>query len=208
MKPDEVVQLLNEIGIPVSVPTLARYVRDGLISEPDRGGHGRGGGRWTEYSKVAAIEAATAWKLLNGKLPMPGTTKQTIRFSPGIIQIARSRALNNFVVLLEGSEGRKYISEEFAGNGNEYTRLAEDLNELNLSLKPEEKYPDEKFRQEAIIHINNTEKLSVPHWFPVDAWGRMKIKAMAQCFGIAETLYFSEYGANLLRMLPLLEKSN
>ena len=72
MKPDEVVSLLNKIDIPVSVPTLARYVREGLISEPERGGHGRGGGRWTKYRRYGVVEAATAWKLLNGKINIPG----------------------------------------------------------------------------------------------------------------------------------------
>ena len=66
MTPDEVIEQLEKVGVEISRPTLTRYEKQGLIPIPDRGGLGRGGGRWTNYPRTTVYEAYAAWKLMHG----------------------------------------------------------------------------------------------------------------------------------------------
>lgn len=192
MKPDEVVQLLNEIGIPVSVPTLARYVRDGLISEPDRGGHGRGGGRWTEYSLYGVVEAATAWNLLNGKIEIPGEAKQTIRFSPGMIKLARSGALRKFGSFVAGTEGAKFVNPCFVGVKREPCPISRQqiTEELYLVLK-------KNFDK----HLKDKDQL-FPEWFPAQDHLQSQAEVFQNLLSMLQNAYFKEYGNSILNLLP------
>ena len=72
MTPDEVIQALNKIGeiegigLVMTRPTLLRYETQGLIPKPQRGGRGRGAGRWTEYPAGTVEQAYAAWCLMHG----------------------------------------------------------------------------------------------------------------------------------------------
>ena len=72
MTPDEIIQALNKIGemegigLVMTRPTLLRYETQGLIPKPQRGGRGRGAGRWTEYPAGTVEQAYAAWCLMHG----------------------------------------------------------------------------------------------------------------------------------------------
>jgi len=61
MGPDELIDALRELRVFTSRRTLLRYEKNGLISEPVRGNHGRGLGRFTEYSVSAPYEYYASW---------------------------------------------------------------------------------------------------------------------------------------------------
>lgn len=61
MGPDELIEKLRELRVFTSRRTLLRYEKKGLISEPVRGNHGRGLGRFTEYSALAPYEYYASW---------------------------------------------------------------------------------------------------------------------------------------------------
>ncbi len=61
MGPDELIEKLRELRVFTSRRTLLRYEKKGLISEPIRGNHGRGLGRYTEYSPIAPYEYYASW---------------------------------------------------------------------------------------------------------------------------------------------------
>lgn len=206
MKPDEVVSLLNDIGIPVSVPTLARYVRDCLVSEPERGGHGRGGGRWTEYSLYGIVEAATAWKLLNGKIEIPGDGKQTIRFSPGMVEMVREEALLEFGAFVNGTEGSKFINPKFIvidgvdNYGAELKReLDESREEMLRALEAIEALP---------LDNDRTKKSRFPRWFPQKEWLDNRFEIGSNLRKMIQCAYVYEYGESILSLLPKLENED
>ena len=64
MTPDEVVDGLIRIGVPMKRRTLLNYEIWGLIPQPKRGA--KRGGRWVDYPEVAIYEAYAAYKLLHG----------------------------------------------------------------------------------------------------------------------------------------------
>ncbi|SDF87323.1 hypothetical protein [Sporolituus thermophilus] len=59
MSPDEVIERLKQKGVEISRRTLLRYEEAGLISEPKRGGLGRGRGRTTDYPNDVVAEVLT-----------------------------------------------------------------------------------------------------------------------------------------------------
>lgn len=61
MGPDELIEELKKLRVFTSRRTLLRYEEKGLISEPIRGNHGRGRGRFTEYSAIAPYEYYASW---------------------------------------------------------------------------------------------------------------------------------------------------
>ena len=61
MGPDKLIDALREMRVFTSRRTLLRYEEKGLISEPVRGNHGRGKGRFTEYSASAPYEYYASW---------------------------------------------------------------------------------------------------------------------------------------------------
>lgn len=198
MKPDEVVSLLSKIDIPVSVPTLARYVRDGLISEPERGGHGRGGGRWTEYSLFGVVEAATAWKLLNGKIEIPGEAKQTIRFSPSMVKLVREEALLECGRLINGTEGAKFINPSFLetdGVNNYASMLKGYFEELEL-LEAE--------RAKGVIVLQDGEITQVPSWMTRPEFNT-NIMTTIHLLRTLQSAYVFEYGDSILSLFFELE---
>ena len=81
MTPDEVIQALNKIGemegigLVMTRPTLLRYETQGLIPKPQRGGRGRGAGRWTEYPAGTVEQAYAAWCLMHGVYGGKGLTE-------------------------------------------------------------------------------------------------------------------------------------
>ena len=111
---DEAIGCLSKIGVDVSKATLNRYVRDGLVTAPERGGYGRGGGRWANYSVSAVAEAATAWALLTKKTQTGDFFRelQYLRFTPELVALARNGGIHSFY---RGSllEVRAYCPPEF-----------------------------------------------------------------------------------------------
>lgn len=95
---DEAIEVLGKIGVDISKATLNRYVRDGLVTAPERGGYGRGGGRWANYSISAVAEAATAWAMLTKKTQTDEFFKelQYLRCTPEMVAQARKFALRKF----------------------------------------------------------------------------------------------------------------
>lgn len=72
MKPQEVLETLVAMGVEVSLPTLQRYARQGLIKRPDVTSLGRGMGKHSEHDLDAVFEAYAAAKLLGKPLyPVP-----------------------------------------------------------------------------------------------------------------------------------------
>ena len=210
MKPDEVVQLLNEIGIPVSVPTLARYVRDGLISEPERGGHGRGGGRWTEYSLHGVIEAATAWKLLNGKIVILGDEKQTIRFSPSLVRFVRKEALLSFGKWISGTEGAKFINPEFVitdGVDNLAAKVAK-FGDLMDSMSNLKQTINERSEEEKKFIIERQREAGAPEWFPIIQLDDSELLISIRFIKMLKSAYLREYGKSILSIIPKLDNKN
>ena len=65
MSPDEVIERLKQKGVEISRRTLLRYEEAGLISEPQRGGLGRGRGRTTDYPNDVVAEVLTVFYLKN-----------------------------------------------------------------------------------------------------------------------------------------------
>ena len=59
MNPDQVIEKLKEHGLDITVRTLQRWVKDGLLPEPKRGTHGRGTGSWADYPDETIPEALT-----------------------------------------------------------------------------------------------------------------------------------------------------
>ena len=95
---DEAIGCLSKIGVDVSKATLNRYVRDGLVTAPERGGYGRGGGRWANYSVSAVAEAATAWAMLTKRTQTDEFFKelQYLRFTPEIVALGRKGGIHSF----------------------------------------------------------------------------------------------------------------
>jgi len=67
MTPDELISRLASWKVTLSRPTLLRYQKQGLISEPTRGSSGRGIGKWTNYPDIALVQSFAAWSLLHGE---------------------------------------------------------------------------------------------------------------------------------------------
>lgn len=87
MTPDEVIQTLEEeLNVKISRRTLLNYEKLKLISEPKRGGAGKGKGRTTDYPDDAVAEAYAAWKLMHGD----------IRLNPSMISEIRNK-VNGYV---------------------------------------------------------------------------------------------------------------
>lgn len=95
MNPDQVVNQLQTIGVDITRPTITRYERQGLISPPQRGSHGRGVGRWTEYPECAIHEAYAAWALINARYNMP--TKNVPKVAPEVVWYARMKARSRYI---------------------------------------------------------------------------------------------------------------
>ncbi|MEA4836605.1 MAG: hypothetical protein VB133_15980 [Anaeromusa sp.] len=210
MKPDEVVQLLNEIGIPVSVPTLARYVREKLISEPQRGGHGRGGGRWTEYSLYGVVEAATTWKLLNGKIVLMEDKKQTIRFSPRLVRFAKDEALLNFGKWISGTEGAKFINPEFVltdGVDNTASKMAR-IGDLVESMSNLEQSINERSEEDKKFIIDKQREAGAPEWFPIIEVNNCEPLIFIRFVNMLQVAYVREYGKSILSIIPKLDNKN
>ena len=77
--------------------TLLNYEKWELIDQPQRGGGGTGG-FWTDYSKLAVIQASAASMLLNGTLePAIGSflTGKPLKFAPGPLRQIRTMALKS-----------------------------------------------------------------------------------------------------------------
>lgn len=67
MRPDDLLERLETYRIKASRSTLARWVKQGVVSEPKRGSLGRGRGRFSEYAPEAVGEAAAAgWLFYQG----------------------------------------------------------------------------------------------------------------------------------------------
>lgn len=65
---DQVVERLrNKFGIELQSRALLNYEQAGLINPPERGGFGRGLGKWTSFSEEAVLEAALAHAFIHGK---------------------------------------------------------------------------------------------------------------------------------------------
>ena len=110
---DEAIEVLGKIGVDISKATLNRYVRDGLVTSPERGGYGRGGGRWANYSISAVAEAATAWAMLTKKTQTDELLKelQYLRLTPEMLANARMQGLVQFYYST-GTEFKKLCPEE------------------------------------------------------------------------------------------------
>lgn len=67
--PDQLLAALEKAGIRRTRSTLNAWVKQGLVSEPERGGFGRGRGRFSFYSPEAVGEAAAAAVLLDAGVP-------------------------------------------------------------------------------------------------------------------------------------------
>lgn len=72
MAPDEVLRYLETMGAPISIKTLQRYVRQGLIPSPRVRALGHARGRESEYNLDAVLEAYAAKNLLAKTLPTWG----------------------------------------------------------------------------------------------------------------------------------------
>mgnify|MGYP000850525282 FL=1 len=59
VNPDKVIEELQKHGVDITVRTLQRWVKDGLLPEPKRGTHGRGTGSWADYPDETIPEALT-----------------------------------------------------------------------------------------------------------------------------------------------------
>lgn len=59
VNPDKVIEELQKHGVGITVRTLQRWVKDGLLPEPKRGTHGRGTGSWADYPDETIPEALT-----------------------------------------------------------------------------------------------------------------------------------------------------
>lgn len=103
MSPDEIITNLRPLNINISRRTLLNYEVEKLISEPVRGGNGRGRGRTTEYNENAWKEVYVAYRMLHG-----------MKFSKDIIREARSK--------LFGSSNGTYCGQ-WSVTGNTFTIL-------------------------------------------------------------------------------------
>ena len=63
---DDILQEMKKLGAEISYPTLNRYVKAGLVTEPDNVNMGRGKGKISQYPTHALFETWAAWELLNG----------------------------------------------------------------------------------------------------------------------------------------------
>lgn len=138
---DEAIECLGKIGVDVSKATLNRYVRDGLVTAPERGGYGRGGGRWANYSVSAVAEAATAWAMLTKKTQTEELFKelQYLRFTPEMVAKARNTGMFKFY-RDSLNEMRKYCPSEFLQDLNTMDKVYEvDRELLDIEKTLEEK---------------------------------------------------------------------
>ena len=90
MSPDEVIEKTKALGITVSRSTLTRYTKYYLVSKPQRGSLGRGGGRWAAYPSTAPLEVATAKLMLSGEAFMRYfESEDRVSFSMPLVAHAR-----------------------------------------------------------------------------------------------------------------------
>ena len=59
VSPEDVINELEQHGVSLSIRTLQRWVKDGLIPEPERGSHGQGRGTWANYPDDTVPQALT-----------------------------------------------------------------------------------------------------------------------------------------------------
>jgi hypothetical protein len=114
LRQKEVLERLNQIGIPMKYGTLLNYEKQKLITPPRRGsGYG---GKWAEYDIWAVAEVATAWKLIHGKYESDRAMTQIFTGRPPSINakaVALARAV--FLERMKGTmteEGIKKIDWE------------------------------------------------------------------------------------------------
>lgn len=59
VNPDKVIEELQKHGVDITVRTLQRWVKAGLVPEPKRGSYGQGRGTWADYPEETIPEALT-----------------------------------------------------------------------------------------------------------------------------------------------------
>ena len=64
MSPGELIKTVGNLGIEMSRRNLNNWERLGLVSAPERGGHGQGKGRWTDYPDCAIAEVVTVHTII------------------------------------------------------------------------------------------------------------------------------------------------
>lgn len=96
MTPDEVLaEVKKSTGVELTRMTLTTYENAGLVSKPERGGGGRGVGRWTNYAECAVPEVIAAFTLVNGKY-CDLTAENPPRLAPGIVLAAKVKAVSEY----------------------------------------------------------------------------------------------------------------
>lgn len=93
ISPDEVISKLKELGINIHRNTLLRYEKAELIPLPERGSHGKGKGRYSDYPPQTVAEAAASYCLLHGYRPDAVDTKWP-KIPPELVEKIRKRALD------------------------------------------------------------------------------------------------------------------
>ena len=68
MKPEEVLQRLQELNINVGDRTLRDWKNKGLIPQPKTGSYGQGLGRWADYPDETIPEGVAGYNLLHHDL--------------------------------------------------------------------------------------------------------------------------------------------
>ena len=75
---------------------LPRWEKLGLFSGVQRGGDGRGGGKWVRYSEDAACQLAASIQMVHGNWSKPSSTDGLLiryRFDKKVVAILREQAL-------------------------------------------------------------------------------------------------------------------
>lgn len=149
MTPDEVIHALNKIGemegigLVMTRPTLLRYETQGLIPKPQRGGRGRGAGRWTEYPAGTVEQAYAAWCLMHGVYgeEIVDTFDKLPRLTPKAIELSRRWFMYHvgniaktmhperiFAEIYEHENGKRFDLYTEIRDGREYNRYLDELN--------------------------------------------------------------------------------
>lgn len=86
MNYSELQEELQKRGVNISIITLRRYVKNGLITEPERKHYGRGKGEHVDFPPKAIIEAAETYQLIKKYKYPPYEMIKTIRLVESLQQ--------------------------------------------------------------------------------------------------------------------------
>lgn len=113
MTPDEIIEQLKKMGVEISRPTLSRYEKQELIPKPQRGGLGRGGGRWTDYPENTVEQAYAAWSMMHGSYGSKYINREFFDNKPPKINPSTIKSIRVWDMLKTGL--KKVVEDEEKG---------------------------------------------------------------------------------------------